>query len=475
MSTASDLTPNEKIASHLSDRQTHPIAPTGQFNRMHMVGLAKVVLNDSRSRAFRIQLSRLDRKDGAYIAQGLDTLYPGESYQYLYGVKPLPDLPPRRTNPIYGDLDPSNGGFLQDNFVEIAWGVQSGQGPNRLLAHWPTEGGSIVVSGSYAEVWAAGAIEIDGTPPTPPGSIPMFQASIDLVDGVSPGDAGSELSLTDSKLVQEPQSGGEFQTARGDESDVFSGWTVEGGAFPGSLRGSAVQDVAPFAAWSATIRRIQVMATRPIITMFTQLTGAAVDVIDNGSVDTNGVVTASPGNVAILINTAAAPTFLDIETQINGISLIIRIQTPSANPAFVVASSPNSWTSALGLPFAPIVGADQGRAGADPRSSIASLREGAVFYVPDFARRVRVALVQAPGGLIRVPLAGDPQAQIVFYDDRGFAPYSWRQGLVMAGATVVGNDPPVFHPVPGNAVMMGVYGDPEITTNIARVHWRIAP
>lgn len=470
-----EYTEAEKLRSQLSDRQTHPAAPTGVFDRMYMVSLARVALDAGRSRPWRITLSRLDRVDGAYIVQGHSTLYPGESYQYLYGVLPIPAVPPRRTNPIYGNLDPSNGAFLNDNFVEIAWGTQGGAAPSRLLAQWPSEGASLVVSGSYVEVWGAGAIQSPGSPPVPEGSRPMFQAAIDPIDGVAPGDAGAELSLTDFKLVQEPAAGGTFVTNRGDVSNLFAGWTVEGTTFPASLRGSAVQDVAPFDVWSATIERFTASGTMPIVTLFTGVVGPAVDVLDGSFVDPAGAITASPGNVAIILNTTLAPTFVDVETQINGVSSIIKVTVPSANPAFVVASAPNSWTAQLAVPFNPIAGADQGRAGADAASSIAPLTEGAVFYVPDFARRVRVALFQGVDALNRVPLAGDPQATVVFYNDRGLIVHGWRQGLVLNAGVPVSNDAPVWHPVPDEAVLMGVYGDPAITNNIARVHWRIAP
>lgn len=466
---------NERMNSLLSDRHAPPISVI-PFPQIHLVSLARVRMDAGHARPWRITLSRLDRADSAFIAQGEDTLYPGQQYQYLFATKPFPALPPRRTNPIYGNVDPSNGAFINDQWVEIAWGTQSGSGASRLLAHWPSCGGSIVVSGTYVEVWGGAAINLEGSPPTPPESRPVFQASIDHAEGLAPGDAGAELSLIISKGVLEPAEGGEFQT-QADDALPDTGWTV--GAIPSaSLRGSAVLDVAPFVGWRAGISRFPSPTPfNPIITLFTGLAGPAVTVTDNAAVDALGVVTASPGNVAIVINTTIPVSFLDIETGITGNSSIIAVTTPSPNPAFFVASAPSSWTN-VPIVFDPPIAGQLGIAGrptvVNPASSIPPVLEGAVFYVPDFARRVEVILTQSSISP-RVPLNGDPRCQVVFFDDRGLNIYGWRQGLVLAGAAVVGNNSPLWHPVPDNAVLMGVYSDPAVTNNIAKVHWRIAP
>lgn len=108
--------------------------------------------------------------------------------------------------------------------------------------------------------------------------------------------------------------------------------------------------------------------------------------------------------------------------------------------------------------------------------------QGKGFYVPDFARRVRVVLVdssgdarfagQTNGGELRVALTGGAAAQLVWYDDRG--------RVVWAEIQVNSNTAPdrgVFgyqwHKVPSRAVMLGVYSDGLSQT--ALVDWGISP
>ena len=45
------------------------------------------------------------------------------------------------------------------------------------------------------------------------------------------------------------------------------------------------------------------------------------------------------------------------------------------------------------------------------------------------------------------------------------------------GGTIVCTEPVMWHPVPDNAVILGVFSDPLLqpTFTSARFHWRIAP
>lgn len=488
------MTPNERMNSLLSDRQALPTAPLGGFGSLqaYSVGVARVRMEAGRARTWRITLGRLDRADGKWIAQGSNQLFAGTQYQYINGLAPTGAIPPRRGQPIFGAGDPSNGATLQQQWVEIAWGTLGGSGSNRLLAHWPMLGGSLVVSGTYVEVWGASAINFQGTPPVEPGSVPVYQAQIDPWDGES-SLVGDELSLTDSSPIVEPSQGGQFGALP--DGGFVNGFLVipdnNVGSFAGGrLKASAVQNVAPYTDWDAVLVRKPFLApTMPIIFVYGRQVGPAAQLLDNTAIDFAGVSSASPGNVAIYINLAAPCTNLQLETAINT-SAIIRVKTPSTNPAHIIANAvaPNSCWGQVAAPAAPgIPNAHLGIAGRidlfpdflSYLSSIPPVVEGAIFYVPDFARRVRVSVTrprageEVPGEL--VPVNADPQASITFWDERGQVVHGYRQGLVLQGAAIVANNPPEFQPVPDNAVMMSVLGDPAVLDASAFVHWRISP
>lgn len=104
---------------------------------------------------------------------------------------------------------------------------------------------------------------------------------------------------------------------------------------------------------------------------------------------------------------------------------------------------------------------------------------GGVSYVPDFARRVRVVLVQLDdtlgGNTESVPNNGDPTCQIGWFDDQGNEIDSAMQGRFFppaAGTPLY--TPPVWHEVPAAATMLTVRGDQNFDGH-ALVHWRIAP
>lgn len=490
------MNPHERMNSLLSDRQALPTAtlvpasPTSP--RAYSVGVARVRMDEGRARTWRVTLGRLERRDGAWIAAGTNSLFVGANYQYINGHTPSNVIPPRRANPIFGSGDPSNGAELQDQWVEIAWGTAGGGGTNRLLAHWPMLGGSIIVSGTYVEVWGSSAINNRGTPPVDLGSVPVYQAQIDPWEGQG-SLAGDELSLTDSGPVVEPSVGGLWSALP--DGGFINGFLVipdnnVGSFAAASLKGSAVQNVAPFTDWDAVLQRKPFLdPTMPLVSFYTGAVGPACTVTDNASVDFAGVVTASPGNVAVVINRTAPCTFLDVENAINT-SAIIMVKTPGTNPAHIianVAADGRSWgqvpaPAGPGIPNAH--NAVAGRPDLFPSfltylSSIPPVVEGRVFYVPDFARRVRVSLTQPrPGELYPgplVPFNADPAASVTFWDERGQVIHGYRQGLILNGAAIVGNNAPEFHPVPDNAVLMSVLGNPAVADAFAWVHWRISP
>jgi hypothetical protein len=486
------MTPHERLMSLLSDRQTLPTAPLLPQNRAYAVGVARVRLDPGHARTWKITLGRLDRADGKWEAAGTNSLFVGAQYQYINGLLPSSTIPPRRANPIFGSGDPSNGALLQQQWVEIAWGTEGGAGTNRLLAHWPMLGGSLIVSGTYVEVWGDSAINAQGTPPVDSGSVPVFQAQIDPWDGDT-SIAGNELSLTDNGPIVEPGQGGQWGALP--DGGFVNGFLVipdNGiGSFAGGrLKASAVQNTAPFTDWDAVLTRKFFLApTMPVIYFYARTTGAACVVQDDSKVSETGVVSASPGNVAVLINITAPCTNLQLENAINT-SAIITVKTPSTNPAHIIANAaaPNSCWGQVAAPAAPgIPNAHLGIAGRidlfpdflSYLSSIPPVVEGAVFYVPDFARRVRVSATRprsgepVPGEL--VPFNADPAAVITFWDERGTVVHGYRQGVILNAGAVVGNNPPEFQPVPDNAVLMSVTGDPAVLDASAFVHWRLSP
>src|SRR4029079_7461382 len=164
-------------------------------------------------------------------------------------------------------------------------------------------------------------------------------------------------------------------------------------------------------------------------------------------------------------------------------SAIIQVQTPSTNPAHIIANAvaPNSCWGQVAAPAAPgIPNAHLGIAGRIDlfpdfltyNSSIPPVVEGAIFYVPDFSRRVRVSLTGADS---IVPFNSDLAASVTFWDERGTVVGGFRQGRILNAGAIVGSNAPEVQPIPYNAVLMSVTGDPAILDALAFVHWRISP
>jgi hypothetical protein len=462
------LMPDELFQSNISDRKG---LPYGEFNQPQQVALARVRVDTGVAQAWRVTLGRVDRADDTAVGHpgdpgGSFSLYEGQQYQYDFWELGTPIVPPRRASPIFNATDPANGADIRDAFVEIAWGTGEGARPNRLLAQWPMQGASIVVTGTYVEVWAGQMVGGLGTPPIPATAFPMFQATIVQESSVATDGGGAELSLIATVGIADREGG---------VLDVISGFggafTVAG--FPGcTIRGSAVLDTAPFAGWDPQITP-RVAGDTPIISICVLGVGPPLIAIgDNQTIDAAGNFSPSLGNVAVLIQQppgVGTITFANLDAALNG-SVLVQISVPSANPAFIIASGPNAWSADLIL-FNPFPNQTLGVAQVPP------LLEGALMYVPDFARRVRVDVTDNPAAVGRVPFTGPPKAVLAWYDDRGQVVDSHYQGVIIQAAAIVATEPVTWHPVPDNAVILGVFSDPALqpTATSARFHWRIAP
>lgn len=464
------LEPDELFSSVISDRKG---LVYGEFDQAQIVPIARVRVQPEVAQSWRITLGRIDRQDDGAVGHpgdpgGSFSLYEGQNYQYDFWNLGIPIIPPRRASPIFNATDPANGAEIRDAFVEIAWGTGEGARPNRLLAQWPVQGASIVVTGTYVEVWAGQLVAELGTPPIPAGAFPSFQATIVQESSVATDGGGAELSLIASVAIADREDIGLGFVG------VAAGQGLTVGGFPNAaIRGSAVVDVAPFAGFDATVKS-RVFSATPIITVAIVNNQGPVAFVarqDNSAVDAAGNFTSSPGNVAILVNqpAAAGVTFTQLETALNGSSLI-QVTNPTTNGAFLIARAPNAFSLDL-ITFAAFPNQTLGLGAIPP------ILEGAHMYVPDFARRVRIDVTDSPAAVGRVPFTGPPKAVLVWYDDRGQVVTSHYQGVIIQAAAIVATEPVTWHPVPDNAVILGVYSDPALqpTATSARFHWRIAP
>lgn len=165
--------------------------------------LARVEVAEGEARSWRITLARPERQDNrpplvegtGPVGNNSSPIFHSQLFGYAAGFQNTPVLvgdSPQRDGPIGRggtDVDPL--------FVEIAWGIGSG-GLKRMLAHWPMMGASVVVYGSFVEVFA-GTFLIYGT--NSQADIPVFQADICPAEGLSVLDSG-ELSIQQSEPIQ---------------------------------------------------------------------------------------------------------------------------------------------------------------------------------------------------------------------------------------------------------------------------------
>lgn len=464
--------------SRLADTQA-AVVQTG----VQEISLAVARATDLTARPWRVTFGRVDRLDGSALNTGTGgnaetggqvavTAFQSAGYAYTAGFIAEPAIPPRRSNPVLNPGDPVISSQQSPLFVELAWGLAQAK-PFRLLANWPMLGGSLVVVGSYVEVWAGMNVQNPGSPPIDPGSYPKFTAAIAPQDG--PWVEAGELSLQQVVPVLPLSPVGStapVQLLKDGVANPTNGGFVlflVGGA-RAAVPGSAVANTAPFLGWSGSLRErfpnAPIGTGRHVSIDYNVPSGPeGVTVQDNAVPDGSGGFNANPGSVGINIRARGALTFTDLDFAVNAGSGLITA-TPSANPGFIVATG--GWTQAAG--YAPTVAHNLGNA------TIVAPTQGAAIFVPDFARSVTVHLgVQDTtfnGGEVRVPVTGDVACQLVWYDDTGtVVDIAFQFTSIVAGQPAA---PVVWHPVPARATMLGVYGPPTIE-QVGLVHWRIAP
>lgn len=165
-------------------------------NTLQLVGAAtdqsivRINTPPQNARAWRVTLERVDRADRhaplvVGDASGSASVVVGQIYPYAGGFQTAPFWPPVRSNPVLGtSVQPGTPRIS----VQLAWGM-GGANPARLAADWPMMGGSIVVVGSYVEVFAA----LAGTSVSLQ-ALPVVTAHVVPADGLPTCDGG-ELSL----------------------------------------------------------------------------------------------------------------------------------------------------------------------------------------------------------------------------------------------------------------------------------------
>jgi len=188
------ITKADRVKSRLTERLAGDPFQIGTQE----LPLCTMKSDDGRARAWRVTMSRAERKDNFALLAPNDPqqsipLFTGQFYNYTAGFQGAPSVPPRRTNPVFGTGGAGNIGSI---FVEIRFGQSEGR-PLMMLGHWPMLGGSVVVYGSFVEVWGGFRI----TAPLTDGVMASLQAMITPCDGLAPADAG-ELGLTQEVLLE---------------------------------------------------------------------------------------------------------------------------------------------------------------------------------------------------------------------------------------------------------------------------------
>lgn len=431
------------------------------FQSWRSISLAKVTTEDQRGRSWRITLSRLNRND--QFAPNLFPLFDVQDFSYTFGdirsASPAAGtVPPRRNNPVLGSNFPANNADCDPPFVQVAWGMSVGA-TNRMVAHWPMQGASLVVEGSYVEVFAGESLLTPGDPQITIQELPTFAASITPVDGL-PSEAAGELSLQQSVLMKN-----------------FVGQPIAGlptnpaGLTPGGSMGfgdeaipcSAVFNTAPFHGWTAritllnpfapaTVRMVMSTDPTPVFTLTDDLASRVVTV-----------------TYAVTAGGVGAKTVAQLEALINT-SELVQISAADIPHAaeFVFPGFTANFTT-----FVPD---GQGvRAGL-----VAGGSQGGAVYVPDFARRVMITGAtidpRFAGIEYRVPTDGPQPMQIVWYNDFGQVVWTEFQGLTTApstGSQEGPTEPTIWRAVPSQATMLAVYSQvPDLN---AFFHWRLAP
>lgn len=452
--------------------------------RGDLLPLARVGTEGEKSRAWRITLGRVDRNDMlAFQGNRANPLWVAQDIPFAASVVSDPSInvlvPPRRGNPVFGSGFPAvTGSDVEPIWVQVKWGMAGGKSM-QMLANWPMLGGSVVVEGSWVEVFGGIAVFAFGDPPITASEFPFLNASVVPADGLASPDAG-ELSIQQRINIAGAANTSQLYNLDGVTLFTAQGWTTSNFSPPqATMISSAVFGVAPFGPYDPVIRQFNLLQPPPLIVI--SIVGGAANTINafelrDDQVPTGGIVAgapewvASPGNVGIVYWVAAAGgvthTGGDLDVLL-GTSSLISLITPCAAPLEVLYTD---FATAVG--YAPV---NAGEGDIAQAQLLASGTQGGTLYIPDFARRVRVNLVEIVSGFAgveyRVPLSGPPRCQLNWYDDLGNVVDSAMQG-VLANTNI----PVLWHPIPGRATTMKVYGE-EIVTSAATamVHWRIAP
>lgn len=468
------LTDNEYLDSRFAD--TIKAAFKLGIQNGDILPLAKASTRGKRSRAWRITMNRVNRQDGHAFQSGntdpngASPVWVGQQVAFAAAKMNTPQIPPRRGNPIFGLNNPGNGSDLEPLWVQIRWGMDNGS-PMYMLGNWPMLGGSVVVEGSFVEVFGGVAVFNNGVPAITVDEYPTLSAQVVPTSGLASPDAG-ELSITQRiNLAALSNSIGMIPFTDGPVNPPGFNSVALGPL--AAMPASNVYNTAPFVGWAAQLRVLNGFAKPPRLVVFCAATVPQFELRDNQVPDGTGAFIASPGDVGIVYRTdgvTGVHTITDLENLINT-STIIGIRTPSPNPAFKVFAG---WTIAA-------VGHAPGGTGLGTLTFVAPTEGGAV-YVPDFARRVRVwpaqLLAAFAGQEYRVPFEGPEPIQMNWYDDSGIVVDVAWSGIIRTAlndpATMV---PPMWLPVPARATTFAVYQVPNSfnTPDTAFIHWRIAP
>lgn len=463
----------------LDDKMLHrsrlaETAPLGINSGRQEIPLTRAQSDDGSSRAWRITFSRPSRvASAAPIVNGGENpyqpLYESSNYPFAAGIGiDAAYAPPKRSNPVNDFGDQAIDG---SPFAVVAFGMEMAS-PDRLMGHWPAMGGTLIVVGSYVEVWAGfRGLNGGGLTPAQLASLGQFRCTIVPAEGAEQRDAG-ELSLsfvTNVWPYQAPTGNANMTTQRVMSSNPALGPTGGTGSLntnPGALPWNDII--------RSTSRATQYTTSVSVRTSDGNPTELRLDQWFNGGTN---AWEPSPGNIGVHIDTAA-PLALGTIAGLRAaliatgrVALVTAGVTPATN-TFTIADSPVTFQHVQYLPLS------------------LPARKGTQLAIPDFARRVKIIGatnatnepgVAGPYGWVVPWLSfGDwPDLitlglQIQWYNDAGTIVDIDRVG---ASADVNTVENGKWLAVPAAATICQVYmADPAITVpQVIACHWRIAP
>ena len=475
---------NDLMGSQLGDAVAAPFVLGAQNGAT----LPLINIQGRRARAWRLTFNRVNRVDGVAFQSGnadpngASPVWRGQDVAFAAATLNSSQVPPRRGNEVFDTLTPGNGDDVEPIWLQLLWGTDKGL-QNAILAHWPMLGGSIVVHAKNVRVYGGVGVFDFGNPAITASSFPRLSAEAVPVSGCGVTEAG-DLGFTQ-RTPLPALTGGNTGIpavsatpsmdglAIGPPNLTLQGW-VNGGNH-GTVPSSAVYNTAPFISTVTRIGTRNQYAPKPVqLVMFNSNTVPQFQLVDNQVPDGAGVFQPSPGNVGIVYRTdgvTGVKTVADLEALINT-STIIRVfqsQTgSSANKLFAgFTNAGDRHPTATGLSTMTISAPTPGRG---------------AFYVPDFARRVRVTpAVQDPnfnGEEFRIGQKGVSPINLVWYDNRGKVVFSELEGSIDDVVLGVQTYPPSWHVVPPSAVVLAVYAtDDQFSFPYDSVfaHWRLAP